>query len=101
MASTCRWRSRSIATAAARGRPAGVEARCWLFGRTWGEPRTALRLESRFPDPVAARLRERGHQVQVVEPWSDLRGHAQAIALDADGLRAGSDPRADGAAKGW
>jgi len=78
-----------------------VEAPRWLFGRTWGEPTKALRLESRFPETVAARLRERGHQVQVVEPWSDLMGHAQVVALDADGLRAGSDPRADGAAKGW
>jgi gamma-glutamyltranspeptidase/glutathione hydrolase len=83
------------------GPQAAVEAPRWLFGRTWGEPTTAVRLESRFDAGVAERLRERGHQVQVVEPWSDLMGHAQAIALDADGLRAGSDPRADGAAKGW
>jgi len=85
----------------ALGPQAAVEAPRWLFGRTWGEPTKALRLESRFPDPMAARLRERGHEVQVVEPWSDLMGHAQIVALDADGLRAGSDPRADGAAKGW
>jgi len=83
------------------GPQAAVEAPRWLFGRTWGEPTKALRLEARFDDAVAERLRERGHQVQVVEPWSDLMGHAQAIALDTDGLRAGSDPRADGAAKGW
>jgi len=83
------------------GPQAAVEAPRWLFGRTWGEPTKALRLESRFDDAVAERLRERGHQVQVVEPWSDLTGHAQAIAVDTDGLRAGSDPRADGAAKGW
>jgi gamma-glutamyltranspeptidase len=83
------------------GPQAAAEAPRWLFGRTWGEPTKALRLESRFPETVAARLRERGHQVQVVEPWSDLMGHAQVVALDADGLRAGSDPRADGAAKGW
>src|SRR5882672_11693408 len=82
------------------GPQAAVEAPRWLYGRTWGEPTTAVRLESRFDAGVAERLRERGHQVQVVEPWSDLMGHAQAIALDADGLRAGSDPRADGAAKG-
>jgi oxamate amidohydrolase len=83
------------------GPQAAVEAPRWLFGRTWGEPTKALRLESRFADTMAARLRERGHQVQVVEAWSDLMGHAQVVALDADGLRAGSDPRADGAAKGW
>ena len=83
------------------GPQAAVDAPRWLFGRTWGEPTKALRLESRFDATVSAQLRERGHHVQVVEPWSDLMGHAQAIALDADGLRAGSDPRADGAAKGW
>ena len=83
------------------GPQAAVDAPRWLFGRTWGEPTKALRLESRFDATVAAQLRERGHQVQIVEPWSDLMGHAHAIALDADGLRGGSDPRADGAAKGW
>jgi gamma-glutamyltranspeptidase len=83
------------------GPQAAVEAPRWLFGRTWGEPTKALRLESRFPETMAVGLRERGHQVQVVEAWSDLMGHAQVVALDADGLRAGSDPRADGAAKGW
>ena len=49
---------------------------------------------------VAATLRRRGHDVQVVEDWSDLMGHAQLIRLDADGLIGGSDPRADGAALG-
>src|SRR5205814_6767678 len=47
------------------GPQAAVEAPRWLFGRTWGEPTTALRLESRFDAAVAERLRERGHQVQV------------------------------------
>jgi len=83
------------------GPQAAVEAPRWLFGRTWGEPTKALRVESRFPETTAARLRERGHQMQVVEAWSDLMGHAQVVALGGDGLRAGSDPRADGAAKGW
>ena len=82
------------------GPQAAVEAPRWLWGRTWGEPTKVLRLESRFDDDVADQLRRRGHQVEVVEPWSDLMGHAQAIALGDDGLRGGSDPRADGAAKG-
>jgi gamma-glutamyltranspeptidase len=38
--------------------------------------------------------------VVVVEPWSDLVGHAQVIALEPGQLRGGSDPRADGAALG-
>jgi gamma-glutamyltranspeptidase len=83
------------------GPQAAVEAPRWLFGRTWGEPSKSLRLESRFDEQVVASLRARGHDVQVLDAWSDLVGHAQAIALDTGGLRAGSDPRADGAALGW
>jgi gamma-glutamyltranspeptidase/glutathione hydrolase len=83
------------------GPQAAIEAPRWLYGRTWGEPTRALRVEARFGDGVTTRLRERGHEVRVVEPWSDLMGHAQAIALDEDGMRGGSDPRADGAAEGW
>ena len=82
------------------GPQAAVEAPRWLYGRTWGEPSKALRIESRFDERVAASLRERGHDVRVVEPWSDLMGHAQCIELTDGELRGGSDPRADGAALG-
>jgi oxamate amidohydrolase len=83
------------------GPQAAVEAPRWLFGRTWGEPSKALRVESRFDTDVTSELAARGHPVHVVEPWSDLMGHAQVIAVDRDGgLRGGSDPRADGAAVG-
>ncbi len=80
---------------------AAVEAPRWLFGRTWGDVSRALRLEGRLGPRVADELRRRGHDVQVVEDWSDLMGHAQLIRLDDDGLVGGSDPRADGAALGW
>jgi gamma-glutamyltranspeptidase/glutathione hydrolase len=82
------------------GPQAAVEAPRWLYGRTWGEPSKALRLEARFPREVTEALAARGHDVKIVDAWSDLMGHAQAIALDDDGLRGGSDPRADGAALG-
>jgi gamma-glutamyltranspeptidase len=82
------------------GPQAAVEAPRWLFGRTWGEVSRALRLEARLAPAVAEDLRRRGHDVRVVEPWSDLMGHAQVIRLERDGLRGGSDPRADGAARG-
>jgi gamma-glutamyltranspeptidase/glutathione hydrolase len=83
------------------GPQAAVEAPRWLFGRTWGDVSRSLRLEARFAPGVADELRRRGHDVQVVEDWSDFMGHAQMIRLDADGLVGGSDPRADGAALGW
>ena len=78
-----------------------ISAPRWLLGRTWGDPTRALRLEDRFGATVADTLRARGHEVQVVEGWSDLMGHAQVVGLDADGLTGASDPRADGAAAGW
>jgi gamma-glutamyltranspeptidase/glutathione hydrolase len=83
------------------GPQAAVEAPRWLFGRTWGEATQSLRLEARFGDEVGAALRSRGHDVEVLEDWSDLMGHAQVIRVDPDGLSGGSDPRADGAALGW
>ena len=43
----------------------------------------------------------RGHDVVLVEDWSDLVGYARVIRLDADGLTGGSDPPADGAALDW
>ena len=82
------------------GPQAAVEAPRWLFGRTWGEASRSLRLERRFAPGVADELRRRGHDVQLVEDWSDLMGHAQLIRLDPDGLVGASDPRADGAALG-
>jgi gamma-glutamyltranspeptidase len=83
------------------GVQAAVEAPRWLYGRTWGERSNALRVEARLGLDVAESLRQRGHDVHVVDAWSDLMGHAQMIRLDPDGLTAGSDPRADGAALGW
>jgi gamma-glutamyltranspeptidase/glutathione hydrolase len=64
---------------------AAVEAPRWLFGRTWGEETRSLRLEDRFDDDVRNALRERGHEVEIVEGWSDLMGHAQVIRLDSTG----------------
>jgi gamma-glutamyltranspeptidase/glutathione hydrolase len=83
------------------GPQAAAEAPRWLFGRTWGQVSRSLRLEGRFAPDVAGELRRRGHEVDVVEDWSDLMGHAQIVRLDAGGLVGGSDPRADGAALGW
>jgi gamma-glutamyltranspeptidase/glutathione hydrolase len=80
---------------------AAVEAPRWLLGRTWGETTKALRLEGRFAPGTADALAARGHDVRVVEPWSDVMGHAQLIRLDESGLTGASDPRADGAALGW
>ncbi|MBI3967837.1 MAG: gamma-glutamyltransferase [Chloroflexi bacterium] len=82
---------------------AAIDAPRWLYGPTWGETTVALRLESRFPSAVAADLRSRGHEVDLLGRWDELMGHANAIQIDRDRgcLLAGFDPRSDGAALGY
>ena len=74
----------------------------WLLGRTWGSPRTNLRLEARFPASLAEQLADAGHDVELLgDSYSDLMGHAGAIVAHADGTLEGAhDPRADGGAEG-
>jgi gamma-glutamyltranspeptidase/glutathione hydrolase len=74
----------------------------WVFGRTWGKPQTALRLESRFDGNLIDQLAAAGHEVDVLdEPYSDIMGHAGAVVLRKDGTLEGAhDPRADGGAAG-
>jgi gamma-glutamyltranspeptidase len=80
-----------------------IEAPRWLFGRTWGEESRSLKLEARVPDGVVAELRRRGHEVELVEGWSQTMGHAQAIWIDPETgvLHGGADPRGEGLALGW
>jgi gamma-glutamyltranspeptidase/glutathione hydrolase len=80
-----------------------IEAPRWLYGRTWGEESSTLKLEGRIPDGVVTELRRRGHDVQMTEDWSQTMGHAQAIwiARDEGVLRGGADPRGDGLAIGY
>jgi gamma-glutamyltranspeptidase len=81
---------------------AAITAPRWLLGRTWGSDSTNLKIESRFPAEVIDALVEAGHDVEVVEPFSDLMGHAGALMRRPDGvIEAGADPRSDGAAAGF
>jgi gamma-glutamyltranspeptidase/glutathione hydrolase len=73
----------------------------WLLGRTWGSEHTNLRMESRFDENLLDRLSGVGHDVAVVEPYSDTMGHAGAVVLHPGGMLEGAhDPRADGGAAG-
>jgi len=81
---------------------AALTAPRWLLGRTWGSDSTNLKIESRFPDSVIEALRTAGQDVEVVEAFSDLMGHAGALVRRPDGMiEAGFDPRSDGAARGF
>lgn len=74
----------------------------WLLGRAWGDKSLSLKLEGRFAPKTFARLRDLGHDVEVLDDFSYLMGHAGALARHPDGLlEAAFDPRGDGAAGCW
>jgi oxamate amidohydrolase len=81
---------------------AAVTAPRWLLGRRWANEGATLKLEDRFDAGVVAQLRDAGHEIEIVEPFSDLMGHAGAIVRHAGGaLEGAADPRSDGAVCAW
>ncbi|MBV1837861.1 gamma-glutamyltransferase family protein [Acetobacter estunensis] len=79
-----------------------VTAPRWLLGRTWGEESSSLKMEEGFNPVVLERLREAGHDVEIVPAFSSMMGHAGALVRHPDGLIEGaSDPRSDGVASGF
>jgi gamma-glutamyltranspeptidase/glutathione hydrolase len=57
-----------------------------------------LPIEGRVPEDVVAELRRRGHDVQMLDPWTPFVGGGQGIMVDPDSgaFLAGADPRRDG-----
>jgi len=79
-----------------------VSAPRWLLGRTWGDMSVGLKLERRFDPSLIAALRHAGHEVELVDSYSDLVGHAGALVRNPDGVITGAtDPRSDGTVAGW
>lgn len=74
----------------------------FVWGRTWGDETTELKLESRIPEAVSTALEEAGHDVRRVSSLDGVMGHAHVIAVDNHGfISGGTDPRCDGSAVGW
>ncbi len=85
-----------------QGLQAAITAPRWLLGRTWGDDSSNLKIEPRIGENVIEALRAAGHDVVEVEPFSDLVGHAGALARGPDGvIEGGADPRSDGRAAGF
>ena len=79
-----------------------VAAPRWLLGRTWAEPSTTLKLESRYPASVVEALRKLGHPVEVVADFAQCMGHAGALVRHPEGwIEGGVDPRSDGCVAAW
>lgn len=74
-----------------------VTAPRWLLGRTWGEHRMSLRVESRFAEEAMAALARAGHDLEAIGPFDEITGHAGAIVRNPIGVLEGAvDPRGDG-----
>ena len=60
-------------------------------------------MEERFPYHVRAALAEKGHDIELAEPFSTTVGGAQGIMVDQESgtFQGGADPRRDGVAIGW
>ena len=81
---------------------AGMNLMMWLLGRTWGQTSDSLKLEGRFSAESVDRLRQLGHEVEVLADFSEAMGHAGAIVRHPNGLFEGaSDPRSNGSAAGY
>ncbi|WP_191090566.1 gamma-glutamyltransferase [Niallia endozanthoxylica] len=82
---------------------AAIEAPRWLYGRTWGASSNSLKLEGRIDQDVVRDLQSRGHEVEILDDFTDVMGHAGAIKIDQNtGVKfGGADPRGDGAALGF
>lgn len=80
-----------------------INAPRWLHGRTWGASSNNLKVEGRIPNNVINSLKLRGHDVQIVDDYTDTMGHAGAILVDANHhlLMGATDPRGDGLAAGY
>ena len=58
-----------------------------------------MKLESRFDPALIKKLGLAGHNIELIDDYSDLAGHAGALVLSDSGLIEGaSDPRSDGSA---
>lgn len=81
---------------------ASIAAPRWLLGRTWGASSTSLKLENRISSRVIKALWRAGHEVETLEDFTDVMGHAGAVVRHPSGLFEGAaDPRSDGAAAGY
>lgn len=84
------------------GIAAALDKPRFVFGKTWGDANTAVRLEPRFDDSLVSALKRAGHEVEIASlPYSDTFGHAGALVRRPKGrIEAGHDPRSDGGAAG-
>lgn len=70
--------------------------------RWFHESGRTLQLESRYAESTRRALASKGHELELLPPWAEVTGGAQAIAIEPAGVFAGgADPRREGYAAGY
>lgn len=74
----------------------------WLLGRTWGNSSQSLKLEARFDEKIIKKLKQKGHDIEILEALDSAVGHAGALVLHPSKQIEGAyDPRSDGKASSF
>ena len=69
-----------------------------MLGRTWGAPNANLRMENRFPPEVVDALVAAGHDLELVQVFDEVMGHAGALVhYPSSVIEGAANPRGDGA----
>ncbi len=98
-----RWRSGHMRINPLSGRQDIIHGQRGVDGHLERDIAEVVMLENRFPGGVPLLLDMLGHRTNVVGPWDDGMGHAQAIKINSSShyFEGAADPRCDGLALGW
>jgi gamma-glutamyltranspeptidase len=98
-----RWRSGQIRVNPLSGKQDMMQGQRKVDGHLEQNIAEVVLLENRFPSGVPLLLDVLGHRTNVVGPWDDGMGHAQAIQINfiSNYFEGAADPRCDGLALGW
>lgn len=73
----------------------------FLLGRTFSDTRDTLKIEENLGEEAVSGLADKGHEVSMIDAFSQLGGQAGIIRILDDGVIEGAhDPRSDGGAIG-
>ncbi|XP_026753578.1 oxamate amidohydrolase proenzyme-like [Galleria mellonella] len=74
----------------------------WVYGDTLQKHVTTVKIEDRFDEDTIKYLKNKGHVIELLPPFSEKFGHAGAIVRHPDGRLEGAyDPRSNGNAAGF
>ncbi|MGZ6383887.1 MAG: gamma-glutamyltransferase [Ktedonobacteraceae bacterium] len=98
-----RWRSGHIRVNPKSGKHDIIPGQRGVDGHLERDMVEIVMMENRFPEGVPYLLDVLGHRTNIVGPWDDGMGHAQAIHINSANkyFEGAADPRCDGLALGW